>query len=69
MLTRDFRLLEERTRHSLKPLFSHFFLPAPSITARLDLCLRSFSTRVFRLLADVFYSIIIIYIQCIVSVS
>ena len=40
MLTRDFRLLEERTRYPLKPLFSHFFLPAPFAIARLDIRLR-----------------------------
>ena len=40
MLTREFRRHEEQTRHSLKPLFSHFFLPTqPSITS-LDFCLR-----------------------------
>ena len=40
MLTRDFRLLEERTRHSLKPLFSNFLFPLPSATTRLDIRLR-----------------------------
>ena len=40
MLTRDFRLVEERTRYPLKPLFSHFFLPAPLAIARLDIRLR-----------------------------
>ena len=40
MLTRDFRPLEERTRYPLKPLFSHFFLPAPFAIARLDIRLR-----------------------------
>jgi len=40
MLTRDFRRLEEQTRHSLKPLFSNFFLPRPPSIARLDFCLR-----------------------------
>ena len=40
MLTRDFRRPEERTRHPLKPLFSHFFLPTPTTIARLDIRLR-----------------------------
>ena len=40
MLTRDFRRPKERTRHSLKPLFSHIFLPTPTTTARLDIRLR-----------------------------
>ena len=40
MLTRDFRPAEERTRHSLKPLFIQFFLPTPRAIARLDIRLR-----------------------------
>ncbi len=40
MLTRDFRRSKERIRNSLKPLFSHFFLPAPSAFAGLDIRLR-----------------------------
>ncbi len=40
MLTRDSHRPEERTRHSLKPLFSHFFLPTPTTIARLDIRLR-----------------------------
>lgn len=40
MLTRDFRRPEERTRHPLKPLFSHFFLPTPATITRLDIRLR-----------------------------
>ena len=40
MLTRDFRRPKERTRHTLKPLFSHIFLPTPTTTARLDIRLR-----------------------------
>lgn len=40
MLTRDFRRPKERTRHPLKPLFSHFFLPPPRGFARLDIRLR-----------------------------
>ncbi len=40
MLTQDFRLVKERTRYPLKPLFSHFFLPTPFAFARLDIRLR-----------------------------
>jgi len=40
MLTRDLYRSKERTRHPLKPLFSHFFLPTPETIARLDIRLR-----------------------------
>ena len=40
MLTRVFWLLEERTRHSLKPLLNQFLFPAPSTFIRLDYRLR-----------------------------